>query len=183
MPGLRAEGLTMRVLARTVGCVLAALCLVPACADQGRVETRASTDFAYEDINPASSTHGETLALSELYSERGVVLNFFATWCGPCWEELPHIEALHASDAARLVGMAADEGGDPARALYMIDKLGLTLPVLYVPREDVERFEQTYDHGMLPSTYVIDRKGSILEVLQGNVSKSKLEARINELLN
>ena len=41
-------------------------------------------ELVYEDINPRSASHGETLALSELYAEQGIVLQFTASWCKFC---------------------------------------------------------------------------------------------------
>ena len=56
--------------------------------------TRRARDFVYEDVNPNSPTHGQSLSLSKLYSERGVVLNFIASWGGYCWKELPELQEL-----------------------------------------------------------------------------------------
>ncbi len=48
---------------------------------------RQARDFEFEDINPRSESYGQQLVLRDLYAERGLVLQFVASWCGPCREE------------------------------------------------------------------------------------------------
>jgi thiol-disulfide isomerase/thioredoxin len=139
----------------------------------------AAHDFTFRDVNPASATHGRELTLGALYEPRGVALNFLASWCTYCWEELPQLEKLHVSGQARIVGIAADEYGAPLEVvLGLIAKAGLTLPVLFVPQDEAAELERYYDHEMLPATYLIDPRGKIRRVLQGATPPQELRDEI-----
>jgi peroxiredoxin len=129
--------------------------------------TLRARDFVYEDVNPNSPTHGHSLSLSKLYSERGVVLNFIASWCRYCWKELPELQELYASETALIVGVAADEYDGSGRLLQLVDQAQVTIPILLVPKDDIASMERDYNHRILPATYVIDKGGSIRRVFQG----------------
>lgn len=148
-------------------------------------EAARALDFSFEDINPRSATHGQRLTLSELYPRRGLVLNFMASWCGFCWKELPELQKLHAVDTAKIVGMAADEGDETGevRALRrMLEKSETTIPVLYVPTEELARIESFYDYSILPATYLIDGQGIVRHVFQGKVPGETLQREIRDRL-
>lgn len=173
----------MRLVERTI---LVALML--ACASAGWAASEpapAAMNLAYEDINPRSPTHGEKVALSDLWSDRGIVLSFVASWCGYCRRELPDLQALHAAGAARVVGIAADEGDETGKAVQMrrlIDEAELTIPVLFVPTAELKKVESFYDYSILPATYLIDRGGAVRKVFEGQVSRSKLTDGIDRWL-
>lgn len=165
------------------GLVLAAAALVavpPAAAAGAAVPGAAAPDFAYEDVNPNSPTHGRRLALSALYAERGLVLNFLASWCGYCWVELPELEALQKTTAVPIVGVAADEHDGPSVLLRRVRAAGLSLPILLVPPADIAAMERAYGHGMLPATYVIDREGKIRRVFEGLAPREVLAREVAE---
>ena len=83
---------------RVAGCVALTLaCCVVSLSPGTAARPLAALDFTYEDINPNSPTHGERLALSDLYADGGVVLSFLASWCGFCWKELPELQKLQSS--------------------------------------------------------------------------------------
>jgi len=146
-------------------------------------ESRTAPNFGFEDINPASPTHGRTLVLSDLYAERGLVLQFVASWCKPCRDELPDLQRLHATDRAEVVLVAADEYGYTEGVLLVAERTGVTAPILFVPESRAEAMEQAYDHEILPATYLIDREGTIREVHQGARSMERLVAAIEKALD
>ena len=78
----------MRRTLRT-GLPFAAVMICAAAIFAGTLESpaRRARDFALEDINPRSATFGKTLELRELYGERGLLLQFVASWCAPCRKE------------------------------------------------------------------------------------------------
>jgi thiol-disulfide isomerase/thioredoxin len=137
--------------------------------------------FAALDINPRSSTHGDRLALAELYAERGVVLRFVASWCEICRAELPDLQELHASGEAKVVVVAADEYGGPDSMVIVAERSALTTPVLYVPEAEVARLARHYSYEILPATYVIDRAGTVRVFHQGALSKERLVAALEVL--
>jgi len=143
---------------------------------------RVAQTFAYEDVNPNSPTHGKRLSLADLYAERGIVLNFLASWCRFCWEELPDLDRLRQSKSAPIVAVAADEYGSTESLLTLLAQSRSSMPVLLVPRADIDAMSRAYDHQILPATYVIDREGRILDVYQGLAPLAELSRQIDTIL-
>lgn len=139
-------------------------------------------EFAFADINPASATHGKTLSLSQLRAERGVVLQFVASWCKPCRDELPELQQLHASDRTVLVLIAADEYGYSEGILMLAQRHEMTVPILFVPEDEAEALERAYDHERLPATYLIDREGRIVAEQDGTWSLERMIAAVERFL-
>ena len=163
-----------------IALALCCSCLAPAFAGD---EKPKAMDFTFEDINPASPTHGKQLSLNELYAERGVVLNFLASWCGYCWKELPILQEMADAGEARVLGMAADEYGAPAEILMsLIAQRGLTLPILWVEPGQAAELEKRYTYQTLPATYLIDAQGIIASVLTGAVQPDRLRAEVERAL-
>ena len=108
-----------------------------------------------------------------------VLLNFWATWCAPCVEEMPMLSLLHNDFAARglqVVGIAVDE---PARARSFADGLGLDYPLLFGQGEAMlvgRRYGNA--SGMLPYSVLIDAAGIVRWTHLGAVSREQLERQI-----
>lgn len=135
-------------------------------------------DFAFEDINPASPTHGMTLTLSELYPDRGLVLQFVASWCKPCRDELPNLQRLHAERRAPILLVAADEHGERDGVLTVVAQNGITAPLLFVPEDRAEQLSEHYDYEIIPATYLIGSDGTVRESHEGAWSSDRLSAAI-----
>ena len=142
-----------------------------------------ASDFTFEDINPASETFGEKITLSEEYPEEGVVISFVASWCDPCWKELPILQGMVFAGHIKALAIAADEyGAGPERVLHMVARKKLTLPVLWVDVEESKELEKRYTYQMLPSTYVIRSDGSVGALLEGAVPPERLQREIARAL-
>jgi peroxiredoxin len=110
------------------------------------------------------SAVGSNLRLQE---QRGrvVMINFWATWCGPCRVEMPHLNRLYdkyRSAGFQLLGVNIDE--DPAKAQALASKLGLQFPVLF---DADKRVSKLYDLTTMPSTVLVDRDGRVRHVHRG----------------
>ncbi len=110
------------------------------------------------------SMQGRNTRLKEL---RGnvVLVNFWATWCGPCKQEMPHLNRLHEkynSSGFVLLGVNIDE--DTRRASDLVTRMGLKFPVLFDTDKAVSRL---YDLGSMPATVVVDRDGRVRHVHRG----------------
>jgi len=124
---------------------------------------------------------GQNLRLQE---QRGrvVLVNFWATWCGPCRQEMPHLNRLH--DKYRnagfvLLGVNIDE--DPRVAAEVAARIGVRFPVLFDTDKKVSRL---YDMSAMPATVVIDRDGKVRHLHRGyrdGVEKA-YEQQIRDLL-
>lgn len=119
--------------------------------------------------NPAPDFTLKTLAGPNLRlnEQRGqvVLLNFWATWCAPCKQEMPHLNKLHDKyrDAGFvLLGVNVDD--DPAKAAADAAKLGIKFPVLLDSAKTVSKL---YQLDAMPTTVVIDRDGRVRHVHQG----------------
>jgi thiol-disulfide isomerase/thioredoxin len=142
-----------RARAAVIGGSAVAACAVAVGCDTPVVEVGA----------PAPPYHAVTLAGDSisLDSLRGdvVLLNIWATWCHPCREEIPVLEALHerhASSGLRVVGVSIDSPGEEARVTSFANNIGMTYPVWY---DSDDRISTVYQAIGVPSTYLIDRHG------------------------
>jgi peroxiredoxin len=127
------------------------------------------------------SAAGSNLRLRE---QRGqvVMLNFWATWCGPCRREMPHLNRIYGKYKPAgflLLGVNVDE--DPANARGLASKLGVTFPVLFDSKQSVSRL---YDLSTMPSTVIIDRDGRVRYVHLGYKDgyEDEYEKQVAELL-
>jgi peroxiredoxin len=110
------------------------------------------------------SSSGENLRLSE-YRGDVVMINFWATWCGPCRQEMPLLDELYTRYQRvgfSLLGVNIDD--DSRRAMDMINELGVSFPVLFDARKEVSRL---YKVDAMPVTVIVDREGNVRHVHQG----------------
>jgi peroxiredoxin len=102
---------------------------------------------------------GAPLSLADLRG-KVVLLNFWATWCKPCEDEMPAMQRLHdalAGPGFELVAVSLDEQREPVAAFR--DRLALRFPILLDPAKKVSTAYQTYRY---PESYLIDAEGRIL---------------------
>lgn len=111
-----------------------------------------------------TTTDGETIDLSAPGAV--VVLNFWATWCGPCRIEIPDLKALHdemGAEGVTVVGVAVGEGEDEVAPFA--EQMAINYPmVLDADRAVSEAFGGVYG---LPTTVVIDRQGRVVRRILG----------------
>ena len=110
------------------------------------------------------SSTGENLRLSEFRGDV-VMINFWATWCGPCRQEMPLLDELYSRYnrvGFNLLGVNIDD--DSSRAMDMIRELGVNFPVLFDSRKEVSKM---YDVDAMPVTVIVDRTGNVRFVHQG----------------
>ncbi|MCG0238112.1 MAG: redoxin domain-containing protein [Firmicutes bacterium] len=99
---------------------------------------------------------GKPLAGADLRG-KVVLLNFFATWCGPCRTEMPDLERLaaEAGDAVAVVAIGADPTESPEQLAAFARSLGVTFPVVH----DGGRAALAYLATGIPTSYFVDREG------------------------
>jgi peroxiredoxin len=131
------------------------LMLLPAMA---AVTGSAAPDFTLK------SASGENLKLSE-YRGEVVLINFWASWCGPCRQEMPALDELHNRYRAlgfTVLGVNVEE--DSRKAREVLKDLQVSFPVLLDDRSTVSRL---YDIVAMPSTVLVDRNGNIRYLHKG----------------
>jgi peroxiredoxin len=110
------------------------------------------------------SASGENLRLSE-YRGEVVMINFWATWCGPCRQEMPLLDELYdryQRVGFQLLGVNIDD--DSSKAMNMAAELGVSFPVLFDADKSVSR---EYAVQTMPVTILVDRNGTVRHVHQG----------------
>lgn len=149
-------GVRFSVLSAVVfGCAIAA----GGCSSDGEADARTRVDVGLP-VPPYSalSIDGDTVSLAEL-TGKVVLLNIWATWCHPCRDEVPELQALHEKYSARglaLVGVSVDtDGADQAIREFMRD-YKMTYPVW---RDPGERVSAQFHTVGVPTTFLIDRGG------------------------
>ena len=107
---------------------------------------------------------GKKVALKD-YRGKLVLLNFWATWCGPCRAEMPAMQRLYAEfkgQGFEIVGV--DVKDKRASALAMVKELGITYPNLFDPAGEAGLL---YGAWGLPTSYLINRNGNVIARLFG----------------
>src|SRR5215475_9785078 len=99
------------------------------------------------------------------YKGNVVMVNFWATWCGPCQQEMPLLDAMYKKykmAGFTLIGVNVDKEAPPVKAL--LERKPVTFPVLLDPANSVSK---AYHVDEMPSTVIVDRKGQIRYVHRG----------------
>ena len=108
-----------------------------------------------------TNAQGEVVTLDEFIGEKAVIVNFWASWCNFCLEEMPDLEAVgqEFSDDLVILGVNNQETvsqGDP----FAVAR-GVTYPLLYLPKDD--QIVKAYQVLAMPTTYYIDINGVIVD--------------------
>ncbi|WP_245153974.1 peroxiredoxin family protein [Jeotgalibacillus proteolyticus] len=127
-------------------------------------------DFTLQNLQ------GETVKLSELRGKT-VILNFWTSWCPPCREEMPELQAFHTEYVKDhpntvLLGInltKEDHGEDKIQSFK--EEIGLTFPLLL---DSEGQTQKAYQLLTIPTTFIIDEQGNIKEKIMGPVTKNQL---------
>ena len=144
------------------------------------------TETVAENLAPdftVVDAQGNQVRLSD-FRGRGVVLNFWASWCGPCKSEMPHFQNAYEEYGNELhflmVNMSTGFGDTRAEAQKIIETGGYTFPVYYD-----DNMECAYGYGItaIPMTVFIDKNGNIVSAKSGMISEADLNRRILTILD
>ena len=118
---------------------------------------------------------GPDRQLGEFLGERPVVLNIFASWCAPCIDEMPAVEAVHQDlgDEVTFLGLANRD--EPHRAREIVEDTGVTYPTFSDPQSSAFTF---FGGINMPTTVFIQPDGDVAEVLSRTMSEDDLRQRI-----
>lgn len=121
---------------------------------------------------------GEAVDLGR-YLGRPMVVNFFASWCGPCAREMPDFQAVHVArgDEVAFVGVSLQD--TPEAALELAGRTGVTYDL--VRDTDSELFRAVGGVSM-PTTVFLSASGEVVDVHGGELAAGLLEERIDRLL-
>jgi peroxiredoxin len=169
-------GYAMRTLDALRALLFAATLIAFAPSNAADLEGQPAPDFALRSLG------GDNLRLSEHLGDV-VLINFWATWCGPCRQEMPLLDDLYAKyklAGLTVFGVNIDDTAD--RAAEMAKTLKVSYPVLFDERKDVSR---SYQIGAMPFTVLVDREGVIRYVSEGFKPgyEKRYADQLRELLN
>jgi len=146
----------------------------------GRVGLSDSLQAAIDKAAPdfrATTFDGRTLTMAD-YKGQVLILNFWATWCKPCREELPLLDAYYREDARaglRVLAVTTEDSAPLSKLKPLAEKVGLTMARNF-----------TGGYGLpkaLPTNFIIDRGGIVRYARAGSLSLNDLNAILVPLLN
>lgn len=133
-----------------------------------------AADFALPDLA------GKTVRLSD-FKGRAVLVDFWATWCGPCLDELPDLKALYAKYKDRgftIVGISIDDMGKEVVGPFVRENQ-VSYPILLAGPDPVQGFQVPG----LPTAYLIDRRGFIVKRYLGFKFPEQLDKDVAAVLS
>jgi peroxiredoxin len=148
----------------------------PAAATAAELLGQRRPDFTLADVT------GQAVS-ADRFDGRVLLVNFWATWCAPCVEEMPMLSQLQRDYAARgfsVVGIALDE---PLRAREFAEELGIDYPLLF-GLADAMVVGRRYGNntGMLPYSVLVDASGIIRWTRLGLLDRSQVEIQLASVL-
>jgi thiol-disulfide isomerase/thioredoxin len=162
--------------------------LVPATSDDPTAPSpligKPAPDFTLEDLS------GKKVSLAS-FKGKAVLVNFWATWCGPCKIETPWLVELrnqYASQGFEILGVSVDDldlddkaklGEEKQDIAKFVEKMQMPYPVL------INGDSLSHPYGGLdamPSSFYVDRNGTIVDAQMGISSKDDIEAKIRKAL-
>lgn len=137
----------------------------------------ASTEQGPLDIELATFD-GDPVTLADITDGQPLVVNFFASWCGPCVREMPDFEAVHRrrKGDVRFVGISLQD--PPAAAAELVRQTGVSYLVLRDADGDLLRAMRGFS---MPTTVFLSAEGEVVEVHGGELSRPALDAQIDRI--
>ena len=158
---------------------LAAGILVHLTLRSGAPDTAAVSALTAAQFKDLSGQSGSL----EQWRGRVLVVNFWASWCPPCLEEIPGLVRIHRELAAKglqIVGIAVDSADNARKSAA---QLGVSYPVLVAGMEVIDLTRRLGNRpGALPYTLILDRNGKVVATHLGLISEAELTRIITPLL-
>ena len=130
-------------------------------------------DFTLTDLD------GNEVTLSQYRGEKNVYLNFWASWCGPCRQEMPDIDEVYKEYKDKdLVVLTINVGESKGTVQKYIEANGFSFPVLLDTDQKVSR---QYKVSSIPVSYFINKEGKIIEQRIGLLTKEQMLSYIQKL--
>ena len=166
---------TILVVVLGSGLVMAGCSSGPEVA-QGPEVGKLAPDFQLQSLD------GQAVSLGD-FRGKPVLLNFWATWCGPCRFEMPFIQEIFEKKERSDIGLvilAINIGESPSAVKKFVESRGLTFTVLLDTKQEVA---QIYNIRGIPATFFIDKSGIIQDIKMGAfTSKAEIERLLGKII-
>jgi len=123
---------------------------------------------------------GKSLRLAELRN-KPVIVDFWATWCGPCRASMPHLSSMQSryeKQGLTVVGMSVDDGGQQDVRRFA-DRLGIKFAIAMANDDILDAYGPIRQ---IPTTFFINRKGDIVRRVVGYIDGDTMEDYVKEIL-
>ncbi|HAM81216.1 thiol-disulfide oxidoreductase ResA [Ornithinibacillus bavariensis] len=133
-------------------------------------------DFQLNQVNDHNEL--KTVRLSD-FRGKGVMLNFWGTWCKPCESEMPYMQKLYPEYKEKGIEIiAVNLDATEFVVDQFINKYNLTFPI---PHDTKDQVRDLYKVGPIPSTFFISSEGKIVEVVNGALTLERLEGYLQKI--
>jgi thiol-disulfide isomerase/thioredoxin len=141
-----------------------------------------------EDVQVTPVTSADVLRVVHDSGAKAVVVNMWATWCGPCREEFPglvRVAQQYQGQGLKVILVSADDTGDVATVKKFLADEGVDFPA-YIKTEKDQSFIDGLDKqwtGALPATFIFDGNGKLREFWEGEASFNVFQQKVVEVLS
>jgi peroxiredoxin len=138
----------------------------------GSLIDRQAPKFSLVDL------HGQQIKISDFQGRFGII-NFWATWCIPCLNELPVLQSRYdASNRAEFFVLAVNAGESKEKILLFLEDFDLTFHILLDPESEVQKLYQVKGY---PVSFILDRDGFIRFIHYGAINEKQLEGYLSKV--
>ncbi|MDE3181529.1 MAG: TlpA family protein disulfide reductase [Acidobacteriota bacterium] len=182
-----ARGRKIKIIAACIVTAAVIICLyfvnrywiAPVAANQARPVADANVKYPMAPSFSVTGLDGQKISLDD-YRGKVVILDFWATWCGPCRMEIPgfvQLQQKYGPQGFQMIGISMDDGPAPVRQFY--SDFHMNYPVAMGSQKLSELYGGIIG---LPTTFVIGRDGRIYDKIPGAVDRGLFDTEIQTLL-
>ena len=118
-----------------------------------------------------------TTVTNDVYKDKIIILNFWATWCRTCKKEIPDLNALSANPEVEVIGIALDQGGEK-KVRSFLKRVAINYNILLGNDKVFKRFNGS----AIPYTLVLDRKQHVTKIYRGPATREELEQEVQKII-
>lgn len=153
--------------------------------NQPQAPTKSVEEMTWAVMDPQTTLEGTVYKLKD-FQGKAVILDFWATYCPPCIEEIPHLKALQAQygkDNLEIVGLHVGGNEDRPKVPAFAKRLKIDYP-LAIPEDELTRFIFGTETA-IPQTAIFDRRGRLVKKIVGfdPQIKKEMDAAVEQAVN
>ena len=172
---LKLKPSTIIVAAASVLLAVLAVGVLTSGTSSGSGQPRPAQPFSLSELG-----HPSTQVSLSGFAGKPVIVNFFASWCGPCQEETPLLAGFYRSHHGQLAVLGIDDNDRTSKALAFLHEKGASYPVAFDPQASVATLYGVLE---LPQTFFLNAKHQIVRHIIGKVTARELDSWATGLRN